>query len=149
MVTIMIIISCHCFGSSYSEFSRGSDTTYKPKDVRKNFGTPLIKDWISDSEDEVESKPKIEKKIVKPSFAKIEFVKSKEQVKSLRKTTINQINSGVKPPRVVPPIEAALKDSILQARNHVKEILLRLNLPDHRTLKDGGECTDSSCLKDL
>nr|GEV15614.1 reverse transcriptase domain-containing protein [Tanacetum cinerariifolium] len=27
MVTIMIIISCHCFGSSYSEFSRGSDTT--------------------------------------------------------------------------------------------------------------------------
>ncbi|GJR37594.1 hypothetical protein Tco_1213278 [Tanacetum coccineum] len=30
-------------------------------------------------EDEAESKPKIEKKTVKPSFAKIEFVKSKEQ----------------------------------------------------------------------
>nr|GFA22240.1 hypothetical protein [Tanacetum cinerariifolium] len=25
------------------------------------------------------------------------------------------------------------------AGNHVKEILLKLNLPDHRTLKDGGE----------
>nr|GEV28483.1 hypothetical protein [Tanacetum cinerariifolium] len=33
------------------------------------------------------------------------------------------------------------KDSILQAGNPVKEILLKLNLPDHRTLKDGGEVT--------
>ncbi|GJT08042.1 hypothetical protein Tco_0842504 [Tanacetum coccineum] len=45
---------------------------------------------ISDSEDEAKSKPKIEKKTVKPSFAKIEFVKSKEQVKSPRKTTVKQ-----------------------------------------------------------
>nr|GEU39436.1 hypothetical protein [Tanacetum cinerariifolium] len=43
----------------------------KPKVVRKNFGSPLIEDWISNSEDEAESKPKIEKKAVKPSFAKI------------------------------------------------------------------------------
>ncbi|GJZ45676.1 putative ribonuclease H-like domain-containing protein [Tanacetum coccineum] len=42
----------------------------------------------ANSEDETESKPKIEKKTVKPSFAKIEFVKSKEQVKSPRKTTV-------------------------------------------------------------
>ncbi|GJV83840.1 uncharacterized mitochondrial protein-like protein [Tanacetum coccineum] len=62
----------------------------KPKVVRKNFGPPLIEDWISDSEDEAESKPTIENKTVKPSFAKIEFVKSKEQVKSLRKTTVKQ-----------------------------------------------------------
>nr|GEU67515.1 hypothetical protein [Tanacetum cinerariifolium] len=62
----------------------------KPKVVRKNFGSPLIEDWISDSEDEAESKPKIEKKTVKSSFSKIEFVKSKEQVKSLRKTTVKQ-----------------------------------------------------------
>ncbi|GKE64826.1 hypothetical protein Tco_1518987, partial [Tanacetum coccineum] len=27
------------------------------------------------------------------------------------------------------------------AGNHVKEILLKLNLPDHRILKDGGEGT--------
>ncbi|GJY46621.1 hypothetical protein Tco_0435684 [Tanacetum coccineum] len=50
----------------------------------------LIEDWISDSEDEAESRSKIEKKTVKPSFAKIEFVKSKEQVKSPRKTTVKQ-----------------------------------------------------------
>nr|GEW12993.1 putative ribonuclease H-like domain-containing protein [Tanacetum cinerariifolium] len=54
-------------------------STYKPKVVRKNNEAPLIKDWILDSKDESESKPKIEKKRVKPSFAKIEFVKSKEQ----------------------------------------------------------------------
>nr|GEX34765.1 hypothetical protein [Tanacetum cinerariifolium] len=32
-----------------------------------------------------------------------------------------------------------VKDSILQARNPVKEILLKLDLPDHRILKDGGK----------
>nr|GEX74468.1 hypothetical protein CTI12_AA081420 [Tanacetum cinerariifolium] len=62
----------------------------KPKVERKNFGLPLFEDWISNSEDEVESKSKIEKETVKPSFAKIKFVKSKEQVKSPRKTTVKQ-----------------------------------------------------------
>nr|GEX34344.1 retrovirus-related Pol polyprotein from transposon TNT 1-94 [Tanacetum cinerariifolium] len=70
------------------ETSEAKASADKPKDVRKNFGPPLIEDWISDSEDEAESKLKIEKKTVKPSFAKIEFVKSKEQVKSHRKTTV-------------------------------------------------------------
>nr|GEW48389.1 retrovirus-related Pol polyprotein from transposon TNT 1-94 [Tanacetum cinerariifolium] len=32
--------------------------------VRKNFGSPIIEDWISDSEDEDESKPKIKKKTI-------------------------------------------------------------------------------------
>ncbi|GJV52024.1 putative ribonuclease H-like domain-containing protein [Tanacetum coccineum] len=72
------------------ETSEAKASADKPKVVRKNFGPPLIEDWISDSEDEAESKPKIEKKTVKPSFAKIEFVKSKEQVKSPRKTTDKQ-----------------------------------------------------------
>ncbi|GJV35614.1 putative ribonuclease H-like domain-containing protein [Tanacetum coccineum] len=62
----------------------------KPKVVRKNFSPPLIKDWISDSEDEAKTKPKIEKKTVKSSFAKIEFVKYKKQVKSPRKTALKQ-----------------------------------------------------------
>ncbi|GJY77020.1 ribonuclease H-like domain-containing protein [Tanacetum coccineum] len=72
------------------ETSEAKASADKPKVVRKNFGPPLIKDWISDSEDEAESKPKIKKKTIKPSFAKIEFVKSKEQVKSPRKTTVKQ-----------------------------------------------------------
>nr|GEX25230.1 retrovirus-related Pol polyprotein from transposon TNT 1-94 [Tanacetum cinerariifolium] len=50
---------------------------------------------LDDSEDEVELKPKIEMETVKPSFAKIKFVKSKEQVKSPRKTTIKRVVNAV------------------------------------------------------
>nr|GEU52716.1 hypothetical protein [Tanacetum cinerariifolium] len=59
------------------ETSETKASADKPKDVRKSFGPPLIEDWISDSEDEAESKYKIEKETVKPSFAKIKFIKSK------------------------------------------------------------------------
>ncbi|GKC93037.1 ribonuclease H-like domain-containing protein [Tanacetum coccineum] len=55
-----------------------------------NNGAPIIKDWVSNSEEEDVPQAKIQKKTVKPSFAKIEFVKSKEQVKSPRKTTVKQ-----------------------------------------------------------
>nr|GFC39738.1 hypothetical protein [Tanacetum cinerariifolium] len=72
------------------ETSKAKASADKPKVVRKNFGSPLIEDWISDSEDEAESKSKIKKESVKPSFAKIKFIKSKEQVKSPRKTTVKQ-----------------------------------------------------------
>ncbi|GJX78803.1 hypothetical protein Tco_0326952 [Tanacetum coccineum] len=72
------------------ETSEAKDSADKPKVVKKNFGALLIEDWISDSEDEAESRSKIEKKTVKPSFTKIEFVKSKEQVKSPRKTIVNK-----------------------------------------------------------
>ncbi|GKE64699.1 ribonuclease H-like domain-containing protein, partial [Tanacetum coccineum] len=46
----------------------------------KSASEPLIEDWISDSEDENETKSKSKQR--KPSFAKIEFVKSNEHVKS-------------------------------------------------------------------
>nr|GEZ40488.1 hypothetical protein [Tanacetum cinerariifolium] len=59
------------------ETSEAKASADKSKVVRKNFGPLLIEDWISDSKDEAESKPRIEKKTIKPSFAKIEFVKSK------------------------------------------------------------------------
>nr|GEV16687.1 hypothetical protein [Tanacetum cinerariifolium] len=72
------------------ETSEAKTIADKPKVIRKDFGSSLIKDWISDSEDEAESKPKIEKETVKPSFAKIKFVKSKEQVKCPMKTTVKQ-----------------------------------------------------------
>nr|GEW23530.1 ribonuclease H-like domain-containing protein [Tanacetum cinerariifolium] len=72
------------------ETSEANDSADKPKVDRKSFSSLIIEDWISDSEDENESKPKIQKKTVKPSFAKIEFVKSKVQVKSPRNTTVKQ-----------------------------------------------------------
>ncbi|GJS89276.1 putative ribonuclease H-like domain-containing protein [Tanacetum coccineum] len=49
---------------------------------------------LSDNEEEDVPQGKKEKKIVKFSFAKIEFVKSKEQVKSPRKTTVKQGNQN-------------------------------------------------------
>ncbi|GJU80641.1 putative ribonuclease H-like domain-containing protein [Tanacetum coccineum] len=52
----------------------------KPKSVSE----PLIEDWISDSEDENETKSKSNQR--KPSFTKVEFVKANKQVKSLRES---------------------------------------------------------------
>ncbi|GKE88590.1 hypothetical protein Tco_1566065, partial [Tanacetum coccineum] len=72
------------------ETSEAKVSADKPKVVRKNNSAPIIEDWVSDSKKEDAPQAKIEKKTVKPSFAKIKFVKSKEQVKTPRKTTIKQ-----------------------------------------------------------
>ncbi|GJS99634.1 putative ribonuclease H-like domain-containing protein [Tanacetum coccineum] len=72
------------------ETSEAKASADKPKAVRKNNGALIIEDWVSDSEEEDVPQAKKEKKTVKSSFAKIEFVKSKEQVKSPRKTTVKQ-----------------------------------------------------------
>nr|GEU74850.1 ribonuclease H-like domain-containing protein [Tanacetum cinerariifolium] len=58
----------------------------EPKVVRKNDDALIIKECVSDNEKEDVSQPKIERKIVRPSIAKIEFVKSKQQEKTARKT---------------------------------------------------------------
>ncbi|GJY14321.1 retrovirus-related pol polyprotein from transposon TNT 1-94 [Tanacetum coccineum] len=55
------------------------------KVVRKSDDSLIIEDWVSDSEEENVSQPKTEKKTVKPSIAKIEFVKPKQQEKTARK----------------------------------------------------------------
>ncbi|GJY62613.1 hypothetical protein Tco_0464073 [Tanacetum coccineum] len=54
------------------ETSEAKVSEAKPKVVRKNNGAPLIEDWVSDSEEEDVPQAKIEKKTVKPSFAKKE-----------------------------------------------------------------------------
>ncbi|GJW14132.1 hypothetical protein Tco_0018265 [Tanacetum coccineum] len=46
----------------------------------------IIEEWVSDDEEEDVSQPKIEKKIVRPCIVKKEFVKSKQQKKTARKT---------------------------------------------------------------
>ncbi|GJS69456.1 transcription factor TGA9-like protein isoform X1 [Tanacetum coccineum] len=46
----------------------------EPKVVRKNDDAPIIEEWVSDGEEEDVSQPKIEKKIVRPSIVKKEFV---------------------------------------------------------------------------
>ncbi|GJT89886.1 ribonuclease H-like domain-containing protein [Tanacetum coccineum] len=68
------------------ENSKAKASEAKPKVVRKNNGVPIIKDWVSDSEEENVSQTKIKKKTSKPSFVKIDFVKTKQTNKTNRKT---------------------------------------------------------------
>ncbi|GJV62445.1 putative ribonuclease H-like domain-containing protein [Tanacetum coccineum] len=56
------------------------------KVVRKSNDSLIIEDWVSDSKEENVSQTTTEKKIVKPSIAKIEFVRPKQQEKTARKT---------------------------------------------------------------
>nr|GEV36185.1 uncharacterized mitochondrial protein AtMg00810-like [Tanacetum cinerariifolium] len=64
----------------------------KPKSVSE----PIIEDWVSDSEDENETKTKQ----IKPSFAKVEFVKPNKQVKTPRESVKQEKhNKQAKHPR--------------------------------------------------
>ncbi|GJZ67160.1 hypothetical protein Tco_0630400 [Tanacetum coccineum] len=68
------------------ENSEAKASEAKTKAVRKNNGASIIEDWVSDSEEENVSQTKIEKKIAKPSFVKIDFVKANQTNKTDRKT---------------------------------------------------------------
>ncbi|GKF71690.1 hypothetical protein Tco_0207804, partial [Tanacetum coccineum] len=61
--------------------------TNEPNNATKENGSPIIKDWVSESEEDDVPKCKIVEMFNKPSFAKINFVKSTEQVQSPRKTS--------------------------------------------------------------
>nr|GEV08683.1 uncharacterized mitochondrial protein AtMg00810-like [Tanacetum cinerariifolium] len=65
------------------ETSEAKASADKPKDVRKNIGPPLIEDWISDSKDEVESKPKIEKKLLNLVLLKWSLLNLKRKTPAL------------------------------------------------------------------
>ncbi|GKB18005.1 ribonuclease H-like domain-containing protein [Tanacetum coccineum] len=53
----------------------------EPKKARENNDAPIIEDWVSDDEDDVEPIPKVEKKTVIPTATKKEFVKPKKPVR--------------------------------------------------------------------
>ncbi|GJT87119.1 hypothetical protein Tco_1068836 [Tanacetum coccineum] len=54
---------------------------------RRKYDNALsIEEWVSDDEEEDVSQPKTKKKTVRPSIVKKEFVKSKQQEKTARKT---------------------------------------------------------------
>ncbi|GJR79335.1 hypothetical protein Tco_0150120 [Tanacetum coccineum] len=53
----------------------------EPKKVRENNDAPIIEDWVSDDEDEVEPIPKVEKKTLIPTATKKEFVKPEKPVR--------------------------------------------------------------------
>ncbi|GJW54277.1 retrovirus-related pol polyprotein from transposon TNT 1-94 [Tanacetum coccineum] len=67
----------------------------EPKVVRKNYDAPIIEELVSDDEEKDVSQPKTEKKTVRPSIVKKEFVKSKQQEKTTRKTVKQDETSGI------------------------------------------------------
>ncbi|GKB41954.1 ribonuclease H-like domain-containing protein [Tanacetum coccineum] len=83
------------------ENSEAKASKAKSKAIRKNNDAPIIKDWVSDSEEENVSQTKIEKKTAKPSFVKIDFIKAKQTNKTDRKTA-KQVDCNYQ--RVVKPI---------------------------------------------
>ncbi|GJX15742.1 retrovirus-related pol polyprotein from transposon TNT 1-94 [Tanacetum coccineum] len=60
------------FVEGYGPNTSKSVSEEEPKKVRKNAGAPIIEDWVSDDEEQDESKPKSEKKTVIPTAPKIE-----------------------------------------------------------------------------
>ncbi|GJY70227.1 hypothetical protein Tco_0473930 [Tanacetum coccineum] len=55
-------------------------------ETKKNSDAPLIEEWVSDNEDEVESPVVVEKKTVVPTIPKVDVVRPKQQEKPVRKT---------------------------------------------------------------
>nr|GEV68518.1 RNA-directed DNA polymerase, eukaryota, reverse transcriptase zinc-binding domain protein [Tanacetum cinerariifolium] len=83
----LILADVDEYVSSESVTSVSAVATNKAKTSEskpKSLSEPLIEDWVSDSEDENETE--IKSKQRKPSFAKVEFVKPNEQVKSPRES---------------------------------------------------------------
>ncbi|GJS81078.1 hypothetical protein Tco_0747619 [Tanacetum coccineum] len=78
------------------ENSKAKASEARPKEIRKNNDALIIEDWVSDNEEDDVPRAKIEKKTFKPSFAKIEFVKPKQQEKTARKT-INHVEQNNNP----------------------------------------------------
>ncbi|GJT29688.1 hypothetical protein Tco_0909963 [Tanacetum coccineum] len=73
--------------------------TNEPETSRKENGALIIEDWVSHSDEENVPKVKTVEIFNKPSFAKINFVKSTEQVQSPRKTSIDKNRQNTPSPR--------------------------------------------------
>ncbi|GKD52169.1 hypothetical protein Tco_1281145, partial [Tanacetum coccineum] len=73
--------------------------TNEPKTARKENGAPIIEDWVSESEKDDVPKVKTVEIFNKPTFAKINFVKSTKQVKSPRKTSVDKNRQHTPKPR--------------------------------------------------
>ncbi|GJR04708.1 hypothetical protein Tco_0527692 [Tanacetum coccineum] len=73
--------------------------TNEPKTTRKENRAPIIEDWVSESEEEDVPKIKTIEMFNKPSFAKINFVKSTKQVKSPRNTSVDKNRQNTPSPR--------------------------------------------------
>ncbi|GKA17851.1 putative ribonuclease H-like domain-containing protein [Tanacetum coccineum] len=65
----------------------------EPKKARENNDAPIIEDWVSDDEDDVEPIPKVEKKTVIPTATKKEFVKPETPVRRSVRQNVNTVRA--------------------------------------------------------
>ncbi|GJS98383.1 putative ribonuclease H-like domain-containing protein [Tanacetum coccineum] len=107
----------------------------EPKKARENNDAPIIKDWVSDVEDDVEPIPKVEKKIVIPTSTKKEFGKPETPVRRsvscpndhkhmvlravLMKTGLKTVNNG-RPVNTVRSVNTARPFSTAGSFNTVR-----------------------------
>ncbi|GJR68340.1 hypothetical protein Tco_0014405 [Tanacetum coccineum] len=63
-----------------------SDCEISSNETKKNSDAPLIEEWVSNNEDEVESPVVVEKKTVVPTIPKVDVIRPKQQQKPVRKT---------------------------------------------------------------
>ncbi|GKA28215.1 putative ribonuclease H-like domain-containing protein [Tanacetum coccineum] len=127
---------------SVVETSEAKASEDKPKVVRKNNRALIIEDWVSDSEEEDMPQAKKEKKTVKSTFAKIKFVKSKEQ----RVNIVSDKNVNTARPKAV--VNTTKPKAVLnavkgnQCINHSEKGNPQINLQDQGVI-------DSGCLRHM
>ncbi|GJV18664.1 ribonuclease H-like domain-containing protein [Tanacetum coccineum] len=98
----------------------------EPKKVRVNNDAPIIEDWMSDDEYEVEPIPKVEKKTVIPTATKKEFVKPEKQVRrsvSCPKHMVPRavlMKTGLKPVNTVRSVNTDRPSSTARSFNTVR-----------------------------
>ncbi|GJT39411.1 ribonuclease H-like domain-containing protein [Tanacetum coccineum] len=67
----------------------------EPKKARENTAAPIIEDWVSDDEEEVEPIPKVEKKTAIPTATKKESVKPEKPIRRSSRQTVNTVRPNV------------------------------------------------------
>ncbi|GJT04248.1 ribonuclease H-like domain-containing protein [Tanacetum coccineum] len=85
--------------ASESVVEKPTVVTNEHKNAWKEDGALIIEDWVSESEEEDVPKIKTVEMFNKPSFAKINFVKSTKQVKSPRNTSVDKNRQNTPSPR--------------------------------------------------
>ncbi|GJZ08992.1 hypothetical protein Tco_0543275 [Tanacetum coccineum] len=114
------------FKYKVSETITSKDSLEKPKSVKSS--APLIEEWESDNEDENLFKTKEVKKIVKPSFEKIEFVNA-------RNSTVEKPRKFILTKSGQVPVDAAKQSShratvSVSAVRRVNTVAYRPNVND-------------------
>ncbi|GJZ07886.1 putative ribonuclease H-like domain-containing protein [Tanacetum coccineum] len=100
----------------------------EPKKARENTAAPIIEDWVSDDEEEVEPIPKVEKKIATPTATKKKSVKPEKPIRRSSRPNVNTVRArgfnAVKPSacwvwRPIKPNGASLSNSQLNDKGFV------------------------------